>query len=208
MAEAKWKEREAQSRYYRSLVRYKTIVAPFSGIVTHRYVDPWNLVSRGTGGTTPALPIIKIEDVDEMRLYIGVPERFVRFVKRGLPTELRAQGLPGQVFTARVTRYAFRLNPETRTMRTEIDADNPRHLLQPGMFVDARIRLHVYPHVLSVHHMAVIEERHGNFVYVLRQGKKVKLPVVVGIRNGDYTEILQGLDGSETVLVKLYKTIY
>ena len=208
MAEARWKEREAQASYYHSLVRYKTIVAPFTGLITHRYVDPWNLVSRGTGGTTPALPIVKITDVDEMRLYVGVPEHFVRFVKRGLPTELRAQGLPGQLFKARVTRYAFRLNPETRTMRTEIDVDNPRHLLQPGMFVDARIRLHVYPHVLSVHHMAVIEERHGNFIYVLRDGKKVKLPVVVGYRNGDYTEILQGLDGSETVLVKLHKTIF
>ena len=208
MAEALWKEREAQARYFRSLVRYKTIVAPFSGIVTHRYVDPWNLVSRGTGGTTPALPIIKIEDVDEMRLYVGVPEHFVRFVKRGLKAELRPQGLPGKVFRARVTRFAFRLNPETRTMRTEVDVDNHDHLLQPGMFVDARIRLHVYPHVLSVHHMAVIEERHGNFVYVLRGGKRLKLPVVVGYRNGDYTEILQGLDGSETVLVKLHKTIF
>jgi len=208
MAEASWKEKEAQARYYRSLVRYKTIVAPFSGIVTHRYVDPWNLVSRGTGGTSPALPIVKIEDVGEMRLYVGVPEHFVRFVKRGLPAELRAQGLPGRVFRARVTRFAFRLNPETRTMRTEIDVDNPRHLLQPGMFVDARLRLHVYPHVLSVHHMAVVEERHGNFVYVLKDNKNVKVPVVVGYRNGDYTEILQGLDGSETVLVKLHKTIF
>ena len=208
MAEALWKERKARAKYYHSLVRYKTIVAPFTGIITHRYVDPWNLVSRGTGGTTPALPIVKVTDVDEMRLYVGVPEHFVRFIKRGLPTELRAQGLPGQIFKARVTRYAFRLNPETRTMRTEIDVDNPRHLLHPGMFVDARIRLHVYPHVLSVHHMAVIEERHGNFIFVLRNGKKVKRPVVVGYRNGDYTEILQGLDGSETVLVKLHKTIF
>jgi RND family efflux transporter MFP subunit len=208
MAEALWKEREAQAEYFHSLVRYKTIVAPFTGIITHRYVDPWNLVSTGTGGTTPALPIVKIEDVDEMRLYVGVPERYVRFIKRGLPTELRAQGLPGKVFKARVTRYAFRLNPETRTMRTEIDIENPQHLLQPGMFIDARIRLNTYPHVRSVHHMAVIEERHGNFVYVLRGGKRLKLPVVVGYRNGDYTEILQGLDGSETVLVKLHKTIF
>jgi len=208
MMEAVWKEKEARARYFRSLVRYKTIVAPFSGIVTHRYVDPWNLVSRGTGATSPALPIVKIEDVEQMRLYVGVPEHFVRFVKRGLPAELVAQGLPGQVFTARVTRYAFRLNPETRTMRTEIDVRNLRHLLQPGMYVKARIRLHVYPHVLSVHHMAVIEERHGNFVYVLENNRKKKVPVVVGYRNGDYTEILQGLTGSETVLVKLYKTIF
>ncbi|MGC8529196.1 MAG: efflux RND transporter periplasmic adaptor subunit [Leptospirillia bacterium] len=208
MAEALWKEREAQAGYFHSLVRYKTIVAPFTGIITHRYVDPWNLVSRGTGGTTPALPIVKIEDVDEMRLYVGVPEHFVRFVKRGLKAELSAQGLPGKVFRARVTRYAFRLNPETRTMRTEIDVDNPDHLLQPGMFVDARIRLHVYPHVLSVHHMAVIEERHGNFIYVLEHGVTKKRPIVVGIRNGDYTEILQGLNETEKVLVKLHKTIF
>ena len=208
MAEALWKEREARARYYRSLVRYKTIVAPFTGIITHRYVDPWNLVSTGTGGTTPALPIVKIEDVDEMRLYVGVPEHFVRFVLRGIPAELSAQGLPGKIFKARVTRYAFRLDPETRTMRTEIDVDNPDHLLMPGMYVQAKIRLHVYPHVLSVHHMAVIEERHGNFIYVLEHGVTKKRPIVVGYRNGDYTEILQGLDGSETVLVKLHKTVF
>ncbi len=208
MAEAIWKEREAQARYYRSLVRYKTIVAPFSGVITHRYVDPWNLVSSGTGGTSFALPIVKIEDADEMRLYVGVPDRYVRYVKRGLSVELRVQGLPGQVFKAHVTRFAFRLNPETRTMRTEIDIENPKHLLQPGMFVDTRIRLHVYPHVLSVHHMAVVEERHGNFIKILRDGKVIKSPVLVGIRNGDYTEILQGLNGSETVLVKLHKTIF
>jgi RND family efflux transporter MFP subunit len=208
MAEARWKEREARAGYYRSLVRYKTIVAPFSGIVTHRYVDPWNLVSTGTGGTTPALPIVKIEDIDTMRLYVGVPEHFVRFVVRGLPAELSAQGLPGKTFKARVTRYAFRLDPETRTMRTEIDVANPDHLLMPGMYVRAKIRLHIYPHVLSVHHMAVIEERHGNFIYVLEHGLRKKRPIVVGYRNGDYTEILQGLDGSETVLVKLHKTVF
>ncbi len=157
MMEATWKEKEARALYFRSLVRYKTIVAPFSGIVTRRYVDPWNLVSQGTGGTTPALPILKIEDVDQMRLYVGVPEQFVRFVKRGLPAELSAQGLPGITFKARVTRYAFRLNRETRTMRTEIDVRNLRHLLRPGMYVKARVRLQVYPHVLSVHHMALIE---------------------------------------------------
>lgn len=208
MMEATWKEKEAKALYYRSLVRYKTIVAPFSGIVTHRFVDPWNLVSTGTGGTTPALPIIKIEDVDQMRLYVGVPEHFVRFVNRGLPAELVAQGLPGKTFSARVTRYAFRLNPDTRTMRTEIDVRNLQHLLQPGMYVKARIRLHVYPQVLSVHHMAVIEERHGNFIYILKNNRKRKIPVVVGIRNGEYTEILQGLTGNETVLVKLHKTVF
>lgn len=209
MMEASWKERQARARYYRSLVRYKTIVAPFSGIVTHRYVDPWNLVSSGTGATTPALPIVKIEDVGQMRLYVGVPEQFVRYVKRGLPAELSAQGLPGITFRARVTRYAFRLDPQTRTMKTEIDVRNLRHLLQPGMFVIARLRLQVYPRVLSVHHMAVIEERHGNFVDVLEGGnRKEKVPVVVGIQNGEYTEILQGLDGSETVLVKLHRTVF
>jgi len=206
--EALWKEREAKARYYHSLVRYKTIVAPFSGVVTHRYVDPWNLVSTGTGGTTPALPIVKIEDLDTMRLYVGVPEHFVRFVVRGIPSTLSAQGLPGRTFSARVTRFAFRLDPGTRTMRTEIDVTNPDHLLMPGMYVKARIRLHVFPHVLSVHHMAVIEERHGNFIYVLEHGMRKKRPIVVGYRNGDYSEILQGLDGSETVLVKLHKTVF
>ena len=207
-SEAIWKERQARARYERSFVRYKTIVAPFDGIITRRFVDPWNLISTGTGTTDHAMPLLKESFVDMIRVYVGVPEKYVRFVKRGLPVWIEAQGLEGRKFWGRVTRFNYALDKETRTMMTEVDILNPDHALLPGMFAWVHLRLKVYPGILSMHHMAVVEQRHGEFAYLIRNGKKEKVPIVTGIRNGDFVQILQGLNKNDTVLVKRYKTIF
>lgn len=207
-AEALYREKEANAEYDHALVRYKTIVAPFDGVITRRYIDPWNLISTGTGTTEHALPLLKESYVDMMRLYVGVPESEVRYIKRGLPVWLEAQGLEGRKFEGRVTRYDYAMDHETRTMRTEIDILNPDHALMPGMFIWAHILLKVYRNTLSVPEMAVIEERHGDFAYVIRNGKKEKVPIVVGDTNDGYVQILQGLKENEPVLVKLYATVY
>ena len=207
-SEAIYKEREAMAEYDHALVRYKTIVAPFDGIITRRYVDPWNLISTGTGTTVHALPLLKESYVDMMRLYVGVPERAVRYIKRGLPVWLEVQGLEGRKFEGRVTRFEYALNHDTRTMRTEIDISNPEHAIFPGMFVWSHILLKVYRNTLAIHKMGIIEERHGNFAYVIRGGKKMKVPIVVGDVNGDYAQVLQGLEEHDQILIKLHKTVY
>jgi membrane fusion protein (multidrug efflux system) len=207
-AEALYREKEAKAEYDHALVRYKTIVAPFDGIITRRYLDPWNLISMGTGTTEHAVPLLKESYVDMMRLYVGVPESEVRYIKRGLPVWLEVQGLKDRKFEGRVTRFDYALDHETRTMRTEIDIMNPDHTLMPGMFAWAHILLRVYRNTLSIPQMAVIEERHGDFAYVIRKGKKEKVPIVVGDTNEGYVQILQGLKENEPILVKLYQTIY
>jgi membrane fusion protein (multidrug efflux system) len=207
-SEAEWKEKQAKADYEKVFVRYKTLVAPFDGIITRRFIDPWNLVSTGTGTTEHAMPVLKESYVDMIRVYVGVPEKFVRFVKRGQLAWIDVQGLPGQKFYGRITRFNYALNPQTRTMRTEIDLFNSSHKIYPGMYVRAHILLKTYRNTLSVHHMAVVEGRHGDFVYLLRGGKRIRVPVVAGVRNGDFVQILHGLDENDTVLVKLYKTIF
>ena len=207
-SEAIFREKEALANYDHELVRYRTIVAPFDGVITHRYIDPWNLISSGTGTTVDALPIVKESYVDTMRLYVGIPESEVRYVKRGLRVWLEAQGLKGRKFYARVTRYDYALDHETRTMRTEVDILNPDHALMPRMYVWAHILLKTYKNALSVPKMAILEGRHGDYAFVIRNGKVKKVPVVIGDENGGYVQILQGLVENEPILVKLYATIY
>ncbi len=202
-SEAAWKEARARAKYEKVMTDYEVIRAPFDGMVTRRFVDPGNLIPEARLSTGGSLPIIRLAHVKVIRVYVGVPSRHVRFVRRGEPAEITAQGLPGKVFKSRITRYAFYLNRSTRTMKTEIDMENPDLLIHPGMFVNARIRLGVFHHVLSVANKAVIEERHGNFVFRLKGNKREKVPVITGITNGGYTEILQGLKPDDTVLVDI-----
>jgi len=201
--EAKWKAARARALYEKVMTEYEVIRAPFDGMVTRRFIDPGNLIPEAKMSTGGSLPIIRLAEVRTIRVYIGVPSRQVRFVRRGQPVEITVQGLPGRTFKGRINRYAFYLNRFTRTMKTEIDLDNSDFAIHPGMFVNARIRLGVYHHVLSVAQKAVIEERHGNFVYRLVGNHREKVPVITGITNGGYTEILQGLKKDDTVLVDL-----
>ena len=202
-SEARWKAARARALYEKTMTEYEVIRAPFAGMVTRRFVDPGNLIPEAKMSTGGSLPIVRLAEVRTIRVYIGVPARQVRFVKRGEPVEITVQGLPGRVFKGRINRYAFYLNRSTRTMKTEIDLDNSDLAIHPGMFVDAKIRLGVYHHVLSVASKAVIEERHGNFVYRMVGNHREKVPVITGITNGGFTEILQGLRTDDTVLVDL-----
>lgn len=54
----------------------------------------------------------------------------------------------------------------------------------------------------------MIEGRHGDFAFVIRDGKVQQVPIVVGDENGGYVQILQGLTENEPILVKLHATIY
>jgi multidrug efflux pump subunit AcrA (membrane-fusion protein) len=76
------------------------------------------------------------------------------------------------------------------------------------MYVWAHILLKTYRDTLSIPKKAVLEGRHGDFAFVIRDGKVQQVPIVVGDENGGYVQILQGLTENEPILVKLHATIY
>ncbi|EQD74334.1 Secretion protein HlyD, partial [mine drainage metagenome] len=99
-AEAKWKAARARALYEKTMTDYEVIRAPFDGMVTRRFVDPGNLIPEARLSTGGALPIIRLAEVRTIRIYVGVPARQVRFVKRGQPVEITVQGVPGRSLRA------------------------------------------------------------------------------------------------------------
>src|SRR5579884_873084 len=79
---------------------YSRIVAPFDGVVTWRYADTGALVQAGTS-TNSAQPVVKIAQVDVLRLRIPVPESLAASVHEGQPAEISVQAT-GKHFTGKV----------------------------------------------------------------------------------------------------------
>jgi membrane fusion protein, multidrug efflux system len=209
VAEGHFEQAKADVDELEVLVGYTHIVAPFDGVITARFVDPGALI-QASGHETPgdgssaakssSGPLLTLEDIDTLRVYVYVTEEETSLVKAGLPVVLRLREFPGREFKAAVTRFANSLDLSTRTMLVEADIDNSTHELYPGMYADVTIELARHDGVVKVPSSAVGSASDASFVYVVRDGRLAKVPVTTDLADEGWIEITSGLQGDESVV--------
>ena len=180
--------RRAQATMQRrqTLIAYAEIRAPLNGIVTERFVDPGALLQAATS-TKTVQRIVTVANMDRVRLLADVPESEVRFVEAGDPAVLTVDALPGREFVGEVTRFALALDPATRTMRTEIELENPGWLLRPGMYGQVALSLAISSNAITVPAEALRADGDRSFVYCIVGGIAKRVEVEAAIRVLDYT---------------------
>jgi RND family efflux transporter MFP subunit len=109
--------------------------------------------------------------------------------------------MEGRPITGKVTRFAGRLDPATRNMRTEIDVPNPGGALYPGMYAQVSLETELHQNVLTLPVSAVGTDPNGRFVYVVRQGKIVRQPIQIGMSEGGMVEVVGGLADNVDVVM-------
>ncbi len=206
LAEAKVATARANRDRLAALHRYATITAPFRGVITARFVDPGALIQAATS-STQGQPVVTIQDLDTVRVYVSVPEVDVPFIRAGTPVSLTIAAYPQRVFKASVTRFSEALDPATRTMKTEMDLRNPQHLLRPGMYANVTLELENRPGALVVPAPALVIEGQAKFVYIVRDGKAHRTRVETGFDDGVQVEILSGLTEGAKVIVQGQETL-
>lgn len=200
LAEAKVGTARASRERLVALERYSRILAPFSGVITARFVDPGALIQAATS-SAQAQPVVTIQNLDTLRTYVNVPELEVPKIHKGNEATLTMSAYPGRVFTGSVTRFAEALDPATRTMKTEIDIPNPQHVLRPGMYVDVTLELEKHPKALVIPDSALVIEGERKFAWVVRNGTAHHVPLETELDDGWNVEIVRGLDSGESVIV-------
>src|SRR5260370_17711085 len=118
-----------------ALRQFAKITAPYDGVITARFVDPGALIQQGTNST--GTPVLTIASMDTVRVYIYVPETDVSYVDHGKPAMVLLNAVPGKGFSGKITRFANAVDPQTRTMKTDIDLPNPGHPISPAMYATA-----------------------------------------------------------------------
>jgi membrane fusion protein, multidrug efflux system len=181
---------------------YSYIRAPFSGYVAERNLDLGAYVTgAGTGNSTTSRGIVSLHDIETVRTLIEVVEKDVPLVQVGQKAEVRAEAYPDHVFEGTVTRIVHALNRATRTMTVEVDLPNKDRLLKGGMFARVEVLVGTHRNALQIPIDAVSRLEDAQYVYIVREGKAERVPVEIGRRDENRVEIIQGLDGSEEVIV-------
>ncbi|HEY0795179.1 MAG TPA: efflux RND transporter periplasmic adaptor subunit [Acidisarcina sp.] len=190
----------ADRQHYSALADYSRISAPFSGVVTWRYADTGALIQAGTSNTG-SMPVVKVAQVDTLRLRLPVPETLAAFVRAGDTASIHVQAL-GETFAGKVTRRTDALDSSTRTMQVEIDVPNGDGKLSPGMYADVTLNIQRAGDALVVPIQAVDQSGSQPFVMLVDSANKVeKRAVRIGVLTANRIEILSGLNVGDKVIV-------
>ncbi len=174
---------------------YAEVRAPFDGVITMRNVDVGTLIDAGA-----VRPMFAIAKIDKLRVYIDVPQDYSAKVQNGMSGYLTLAQYPGRRFTGTVVRNANAIDPVARTLRVELDVDNPRGELLPGSYAQVHIEMNALP-ALSVPAGSLIFGAMGVQVAVVNNGNTLLLkPVVLGRDFGTRVEIVDGLAASDSVV--------
>jgi RND family efflux transporter MFP subunit len=196
---------EARVQRLRELVSYERVVAPFPGIITARNIDIGSLVSAGSSANIPAL--YKLGKVDRMRIFVDVPQAESGYIHVGQMCSIQIRELPGRVFTATVTRFSDAIDLASRTMRTEVQIDNPKGELLPGMYAQVHFILQrTYPPIL-VPANTVVPSPQGDQVVVIDNGVVHFKTVDVAQDYGPEVEIRGGIVVGDSLVANVNDTI-
>lgn len=186
---------EANVARLEKIAGYRTVRAPFAGVITVRNVDPGALVNNGQ------TLLFRIAQTGKLRTYVNVPQAFANSVRAGQQARLKVSNMPGKEFGGTVARTANALDPSSRTLLAEVHVANPQGVLFPGMYAVVELMSPRLNAPLLVPSDALIVRAEGTNVAVVRGDQTVHLQKIqVGRDYGDKLEVLEGLQEGDKII--------
>ncbi|MDQ7976887.1 efflux RND transporter periplasmic adaptor subunit [Paraburkholderia sp. SARCC-3016] len=190
---------------YHALEQFKSIVAPFDGVITSRDTDLGNYVNAAGGDVSSggaADELFSVADVHEMRLFVSVPQDYAGMLKPGLDANFTVPQYPGRKFHAKLLTTANAFDPRTRTVVTELVADNRDHLLWPGTYATVTFKVPSDRSVLVVPEQALLFREQGMQMALVDPHDRVHLQnVKLGLNLGQRVQIVSGLTPADRFIV-------
>ena len=193
---------------------YTIVRSPISGNISERLVDLGTLV--GTGGKSLLATIVKSDTVlvDFSMTALDYLKSKERNVNLGQKDSTRSWQPYVTVTLADNTVYPYRglvdfaepqVDPRTGTFSVRAEMPNPDRVLLPGQFTKVRLLLDVIEDALMVPQKAVIIEKGGAYIYVVRRDSTVERRFVeLGPEQDNYVVVERGVAAGEQVVAEGY----
>jgi RND family efflux transporter MFP subunit len=186
----------AQRRSELSLARQQladtSVYAPLDGIVQEKRASVGEYLAAGA-------PVVNIVKMDPLRLRAEVPEREATNVRSGQNVRVTIDG-DTNVYVGQIMRLSPVIAQQSRMLLVEADVRN-NGKLRPGAFAHAEIVTNDAQMVATVPSKAIVTFAGIEKVIVVQNGKALEKPVTTGRRNGEWTEIVSGVNVGDQVVV-------
>jgi HlyD family secretion protein len=199
VVEADLKVADSQEKFAQAWVGYLTLTAPFPGVITARNANTFDFVTPSTGdptafylspdiSTAGAAPIYVVDRLDIVRIFVDIPEQDANFVNIGTKATVLARAFRDKELPATVTRVSWALNQKSRTLRAEIDLENPDSQLLPGMYAYVKVMIE-RPDVQALPLDALVHDGDQTFCWLYESGKAVRTELDTGVTDDKWIEV-------------------
>src|SRR6202048_638309 len=188
---------EANVRQLEAMQSFKTLAAPFDGVVTARNVELGQLINSGGSGQ----PLFEVSDLHRVRIYVQVPQSFSAGLKPGLKATFQMPQYPGVQFDATLSHISRAMNPTSHSMQVELQADNTEGKFFAGSYCNVHFEIPTEANLVRIPSTALITGNQGTQVATLDGNNKVVLKnVQLGRDLGDSVEVIAGLSASDRII--------
>lgn len=193
---------------------YTMVTSPISGNISERYVDLGTLV--GTSGKSLLATVVKSDTVlvDFSMTALDYLKSKERNITIGQKDSTRTWQPTVTITLPDNTTYPYKgivdfaepqVDPRTGTFSVRAEMPNPKQVLLPGQFTKVRLLLDVRSNATVVPQKALIIEKGGAYIYVMRKDSTVeKRFIELGPEFGNSTVVERGLVPGENIVVEGY----
>lgn len=193
---------------------YTVVRSPISGNISERLVDLGTLV--GSGGKSKLATVMKSDTVlvDFSMTALDYLKSKERNVNLGRQVENRSWQPYITITLADNTQYPYKglvdfaepqVDPRTGTFSVRAEMPNPENTLLPGQFTKVKLLLDVREDAVSVPMKAVIIEKGGAYIYVVRKNQTVeKRFIELGPEQDNQVVVERGLAPGEEIVIEGY----
>ena len=207
----------AQAQAQREQLNYKTVRAPFDGVLGIRQVDLGQFLQAGT-------PVVSLNQLQPIFVDFALPEQELSRIEKGLKVRVTLDAYTDQQFEGEISAIEPGVSEATRNVSVQARFENEDNKLRPGMFASVDIQLPQSEDVVVIPRTAISYAPYGNAVFVLKDApqkgesdeneesdadseKKAegadkivkKRFVKLGRRRGDLVAVIDGLKPGEVV---------
>ncbi|QQR89051.1 MAG: efflux RND transporter periplasmic adaptor subunit [Myxococcales bacterium] len=178
--------KSAQIRATRSVLR-----APFSGTIADIDVERGEVAS-------PGAPLVRLVQLDPVKVTLSVPDRDVVALKQGLAVEVTS-GASGQVFQGQIAHISPAADPKTRAFEVDVSVANKERHLLPGMIANVLVKDSVTQQGIVLPQGIVVTRLKENGVFVIEGRKAHWRTLKLGRVIGDQIVVDEGLKEGEVI---------
>jgi HlyD family secretion protein len=181
--------------------------APFDGVVTRKYADPGSFVTPTTSASSVSSAVSSsiLSLAAKNEIVANIAETNIAQIRLGQPVTIKADAYPNKTFEGKVTQIAAQATVEQNVTSFEVKVaiiTDKQNLLRSGMNVATEFQVGALSNTLVVPSAAIVRQQRSTGVYVMgRDGKPVFTTIKTGASANSFTQVLSGLQGTETVLL-------
>ena len=171
-----------------------SIVAPASGVITQRSVNPGQNISVSD-------VLFSVTDLSQVWVIASVYEKDFSQLRSGGKVNIALPSEPRRQFTGKIAYIDPKLEPATRTAQVRIELANPGMIFRIGMFVDVMVQTTENRTVLAVPKSAIQLLGNDSIAFVPAGAGRFRMAKVqLGDDLGSELQLISGLLAGEKVV--------